>query len=112
MIAQDEEPVADLASRMLSGLTAVVSQRSREWGLAMQAELATIDGAATRLRFAGGCVRALVCDRRLMWTLASRIALAAVAVTILIFTALASVGVAVEAAVVVVLLGGLSWRGR
>jgi hypothetical protein len=47
-----------LADRLLSGAVRVMPAERRDWGRAMQAELAAIDEPADRWSFAWGCLRA------------------------------------------------------
>jgi hypothetical protein len=50
----------DLAARSLALAVRALPATQREWGLAMQAELATVEDAAERRSFALGCTRTLL----------------------------------------------------
>ena len=49
---------ADAAARVLRGVVRLLPSARRDWGAAMEAELAAIQGPAERRRFVLGCVRA------------------------------------------------------
>ncbi len=51
------EPGRDLAGRYLGLVVRLLPARRGEWGRAMQADLAAVEGRASRLRFALGCTR-------------------------------------------------------
>jgi hypothetical protein len=58
--AGDELAALDGPGRLLAAATATLPGDRRDWGTAMAAELAQVQGRAARWRFAAGCARAAV----------------------------------------------------
>jgi hypothetical protein len=59
-------PDQDFSARLLSGVVQLMPPRRRDWGRAMQAELAAIDARPDRREFAIGCARAAAADPHLL----------------------------------------------
>lgn len=113
----------DRPARLLDSAVAALPDRRRDWGAAMTAELAQVEGTSTRWRFAVGCARTAVFPP----SVGSRVPLLVVAATtaaavpVTAWAAEQSVpGIRVFAVTFVVLVGGLAllavtrrpWRTR
>ena len=94
---------------LLSAAGAMLPADRREWGAAMAAELAQVEGGAARWRFAAGCARAAVLPggNRAAVLVAGALAVAAVATAALVTAAALPAG-RVFALTFVGLLGGLA----
>jgi hypothetical protein len=112
-VTSDPRAAGDAASRALAIAVRVLPRHRRDWGLAMQSELAAIEDVAARRRHALGCTRAVLTDAVTMRTVAVHaIALTFGAVALALAIAIRSVGVRIEAIAFVVILAALSWLGR
>ena len=105
------QPVGNLASRLLGLLVRLLPSNRRDWGRAMQAESASLKYPSERRRFALGCTRAVVVLTVKSPTLWRRLSVAVVAALVVgAEIALADViGQTVPLALVLVLL---FWLGR
>jgi hypothetical protein len=101
----------DLASRSLALVLTLLPLKRRDWGLAMQAELATLRDPASRRSYAGSCVRAACTAPGAIGRLVSRAAVATMAILAIAFAGKASAAAGLDTVVVLVVLGGLSWCG-
>jgi hypothetical protein len=105
--------VSDLAGRGLAAAVRLLPPQRREWGLAMQAELAAIDGARERRRYALGCVRAVLTQPAALRSAAGHVLVPAFgAVAVGLALDYRSAGVTAEALVLVAILGLAAARGR
>lgn len=101
--------MSDFADRTLRAAVRMLPQRRRAWGLAMLAELAVMDDARARRRFALSCARATITGR----ATADLVVVGAAAVWVASLAhGIESVGVRVETMVFVGVLAALSWVGR
>jgi len=103
----------DLASHVLAFAVGLLPGHRSDWGLAMQAELAALDGVRVRRRYALGCARAVLSQGAAV----RAIAVHAIALTfgVVAFAFAASVrvvGVRIETMAFVVVLGVVAWSGR
>lgn len=62
----------DTASRGLALMARMLPAHRRDWWLAMRAELATLDGAVDRRRYAASCARAVLTDPGAVCSLVGR----------------------------------------
>ena len=99
----------DVADRTLRIAVRMLPDRRRNWGRAMLAELAALDEARERRRFAVSCLRATITGRA-----TADLALVGVAAVWAASFAdgIGSVGVRTEAIVFVGVLAAVSWAGR
>lgn len=105
--------MTDVAGRGLAAAVRLLPPHRREWGLAMQAELAAIAGARDRRRYTLGCTRAVLTQPAALRTAgANLLVLAFGAVAVGLALSYRSVGVRVETLVLLVVLGLAAWRGR
>jgi hypothetical protein len=103
----------DLSDRALAVMVRLLPSRRSEWGRAMRAELASLDGVRARRRYALGCVRAVLSDRTAMRTVALHVvALIFGAVALVFAISVNGVGVRIQTIVFVLALGVLAWSGR
>ena len=103
----------DLSDRALTVMVRLLPVRRSEWGRAMRAELASLDDARARRRYALGCVRAVLSDRDAMRTLAVHVvALSFGAVALVFAISVNGLGVRIQTIVFVLALGVLAWFGR
>ena len=56
-------PMRDLPARLVAAVVRWMPAQRREWGSAMAAELAHVEGTAARWRFAAGCIRVALSTR-------------------------------------------------
>jgi hypothetical protein len=103
----------DPADRLLAGAVALLPAGRREWGQAMRAELAGIEVAGERGRFALGCVRVVATQPAVLRGAGYPLLMAGVLVAILVWTS--TIGYAplrwgLVAGVLV--LATVSWLGR
>jgi hypothetical protein len=94
---------------LLAAVTAMLPEDRRDWGAAMAAELAQVEGGAARWRFAAGCASAVVFPggNRVAVGVAGALAAAAIATAALVTAAALPAG-RVFALTFVGLLGGLA----
>jgi len=103
----------DLPARGLALAVRALPAAHRDWGLAMQAELAAVEDAAARRSFALGCTRTLLTRPATLLRLAGAALLpAAGAVSIVLALRIANLGVRAEALVLIAALAGVLWLGR
>jgi hypothetical protein len=103
----------DLPARGLAFAIRALPAAHRDWGLAMQAELAAVEGAAARRSFAFGCTRTLLTRPATLLRLArAAFAPAVGAVSIALALAIPSAGVRAEALALIALLAAVLWLGR
>jgi hypothetical protein len=103
----------DLSDRTLAVMVRLLPSFRAEWGLAMRAELASLDDAGARRRYALGCVCVVLRDHTAIRTVALHLVammFGAVALTFAISTN--GVGVQIETIAFVSALGLLAWSGR
>lgn len=105
--------VHDLSDRTLAAIVRLLPSHRAEWGSAMRAELASLDDAGARRRYALGCVRAVLRDHAAMRTVAVHmVAVMFGAVALAFAISINGVGVQIETILFVLALGVLSWSGR
>jgi MFS family permease len=103
----------DLSDRTLAVMVRLLPSHRAEWGLAMRAELASLDDAGTRRRYALGCMRAVLRDHTAMRTVALHVvAVMFGAVAVAFAISINGVGVQIETILFVSALGVLAWAGR
>lgn len=103
----------DLSQRVLAVAVRLLPSGRSEWGRAMQAELASLDDARARRRYALGCARAVLSDRAALRTVAVHVvALTFGAVALGLAFSMRAVGVRIETIAFVVVLGVFAWSGR
>jgi hypothetical protein len=103
----------DLSDRALAGVVRLLPTRRSEWGEAMRAELASLDDVAARRRYALGCIRAVLCDRSAMRTVALHtVAIIFGAVALAFAVSISGAAVRIETIVFVLALGVLALSGR
>jgi hypothetical protein len=103
----------DFAGRALAVAVRALPADRRDWGLAMQAELATVEDAAARRSFAFGCTRTLLTRPATLLRLArAAFAPAVGAVSVALALAIPSAGVRAEALALIAVLAGALWLGR
>jgi hypothetical protein len=103
----------DFAGRALAVAVRALPSDRRDWGIAMQAELAAVDGPAARRAFALGCTRALLTRPGTLLRLGgAALAPAAGAVSIVLALWIANAGVRAEALALIALLAAALWLGR
>jgi hypothetical protein len=103
----------DPADPILALVVRALPPHRREWGRAMRSELAVLTERRARLTFVGGCARATI----ISWPAARAVmayacVLAFAVVTLRQAAALSSVGVRVEASLLVGAIVVLAWLGR
>lgn len=104
---------ADLAGRALAVAVRLLPGHRRDWGQAMRAELAAVDGARARRRYALGCVRAVLSDATALRTVAIHvIALTFGAIALALAISIRSSGARIETIAFVLALGLVAWSGR
>jgi MFS family permease len=109
----DRRPARDLSDRTLAAMVRLLPSYRAEWGLAMRAELASLDDAAVRRRYAVGCVWAVLRDHTAMRTVALHVvAMMFGAVALAFAISINGVGERIETIVFVSALGVLAWSGR
>jgi hypothetical protein len=102
-----------VTGRALALVVRLLPGHRRDWGEAMRAEFAAIEGGAARRRHALGCVRAVLFDRGALRTLVVHaVALGFAAAVLVLAFDLRSIGVQVETFVLLAVLGGVAWTGR
>lgn len=105
--------MSDIAGRGLAAAVRLLPPQRREWGLAMQAELATIDTGRERRRYALGCTRAVLTQPAALRTAAAPVFLLAFgAVAIGLALGYPSAGVRGETLALVAILGLAASRAR
>ena len=104
-------PQRDGAERALAVAVTFLPARQRQWGAAMQAELAAITDPRERSSFARSCVRASCVTPLALCGLVSRTVVGAIAVAAVAFMTKAAVGVEIQAAGLLVVLAGLAVAG-
>ena len=102
---------APLADRYLAVVERLLPATRRDWGRAMRAELATLDGAAERWRFALGCTRAAMLPGPTSRAAVRSLAMVAGAALVLAGE-IALAGVIGEFTPLVLALALLAWLGR
>jgi hypothetical protein len=103
----------DLAGRGLAAAVRLLPPQRREWGLAMQAELAAIDAGRERRRYALGCTRAVLTQPAALRTAAAPMLLLAFgAVATGLALSYPSAGVRAETLTLVAILGLVASRAR
>jgi hypothetical protein len=103
----------DVASRALAVAVRALPAHRRDWGQAMQAELAVVEDVSARRRYALGCGRAVLSDGAAMRTVVVHaIALTFIAVALVLAVGIGSVGVRIEAIALVATLAVVLWSGR
>ncbi|MBB4703743.1 hypothetical protein [Sphaerisporangium siamense] len=104
---------ADGAERLLSVAVWLLPEGRRQWGLAMRAELAGIESAPARWRFALGCLRVSLTRPRLLGTAACALLTLGVVAAALVTTGGVAYGPLRDALVgLVMVLLALPWLGR
>jgi hypothetical protein len=104
-------PSRDLPARYLDAVARLFPATRRDWGAAMQAELATLTRPSERWRFALGCTRAALLpsrEARVAW-LPFAVAITAAVVAIGEYALATAIGQTVPLLLVLALL---AWRGR
>jgi hypothetical protein len=102
-----------MSGRALALVVRLLPGHRRDWGEAMQAEYAAIEGGAARRRHALGCARTVLLDRGALRTLVLYAVALGFGVAVLALTpGQRSIGVRVETIVLVGVLGLLVWSGR
>ena len=99
------------ADRYLAVVERLLPAARRDWGRAMRAELATLDGPAERWRFALGCTRAAMLPSPAGGTAGRSLAFAAAGALVLAVE-VALAGVIGEFTPLVLALALLAWLGR
>ena len=103
----------DLSSCALAVVVRLLPSHRSDWGQAMQAELAALDDAQARRRYALGCARAVLSDHAAIRTVAAHmIALTFGAFAFALAISISAVGVRIQTIAFVVVLGILAWSGR
>ena len=103
----------DLPARGLAFAVRALAADRRDWALAMQAELAAVDGASARREFAFGCLRTLLTRPGTLLHLGGMaLAPAAGLVSIVLAMRIANAGVRAEALALIALLAATLWLGR
>jgi hypothetical protein len=103
----------DGAARVLGWSVRLLPARRQEWGRAMVAELAAIDGGRDRWRFALSCTRAVLTRPGTLLALAPRFVAAGVVVTALVLAAGIHAPTARgEAIAMVAILAAVAWLAR
>ncbi len=103
----------DLASRALGVAVRALPARRRDWGLAMQAELAVVEDAAERRRYVLGCTRAVLTQPAALARVAGRASVPlAGAVALVLAVRIPSAGVRAEALALIAALAAAAWLGR
>jgi hypothetical protein len=109
----DTASTHDLSRRVLAIAVRLLPSGRSEWGRAMQAELASLDDARARRRYALGCARAVLSDRGALRTVSVHlVTLTFGAVALGLAFSMRAVGVRIETIAFVVVLGVLAWFGR
>jgi hypothetical protein len=103
----------DLSDRTLAVVVRLLPSYRAEWGVAMRAELACLEDAGARRRYALGCACAVLRDHGAMRTVALHmVAVMFGAVALAFAISIDGVGVRIETIVFVSALGVLAWSGR
>jgi hypothetical protein len=103
----------DLPARGLALAVRALPADHRDWGLAMQAELAAVESAPERRVYALGCTRAVLTRPRTVLRLGGAALVPAIgAASIVLALRIANPGVRAEALALIALLAGALWLGR
>ena len=97
--------------RYLGAIVRLLPATRRQWGRAMQAELAAIDGACERWRFVLGCTRVAVLPPARPWVVWQALAVAAGAAAV-VAGEIALAGAAGQTIPLLLVLALLAWLGR
>lgn len=113
MSCPDGEAAAGVAGRLLSWAVRLLPAGRREWGQAMQAELAEIEAAAARRRFALGCIRVVLAQPALISQVGSPVLVAGVlAVAVALASGITYPALRGALIALAVILVVCSWLGR